>query len=92
MPQTIFETDLKGRFTYVNRFALNLFGYDQRDLEQGLDIYMMVVPEDVDRAKQNLEGIVQGKKSGNEYRFRLKNGGHIYRNFVSLVNRKGRSP
>ena len=66
MPQTIFETDLKGRFTYANKFALNLFGYDSSDLERGLDISQMVVPDDVDRAKQNLEGIVQGKKSGND--------------------------
>ena len=74
MPLTIFEVDLEGRFTYANRFALNLFGYDSVDIAGGLDISMMVVPEDIDRAKRNLEGILKGKNSGNEYRFRLKNG------------------
>jgi PAS domain S-box-containing protein len=75
MPQIIFETDLNGQFTYVNRFALNLFGYDSSEFEKGLDISQMVIRDDADRAKRNLAGIVRGdKKSGNEYRFQLKNG------------------
>ncbi len=91
MPQTIFETDLKGRFTYANRYALNLFGYESSDLERGLEISQMVVPDDVDRAKHNLEDIVKGgKKSGNEYRFLLKNG-DIFTGitYLSIIEKEG---
>ncbi|RPH70389.1 PAS domain S-box protein, partial [bacterium] len=91
MPLTIFETDLEGKFTYANRFALNSFGYTSRDLASGLDISMMVVPEDACRAKQNLEGIIQGKKSGNEYRFRLKTGESFTGiTYLSVVEKDGR--
>ncbi len=90
MPQTIFETDLSGRFTYANRFALTLFGYDHSDLKRGLDISQMVVPEDVDRAGRNLEDIVRGGKSGNEYRFRLRNGDTFTGiTYISVIEKGG---
>ena len=90
MPQIIFETDLCGRFTYANRFALNLFGYDPGELEKGLDISQMVVPEDADRARRNLAGIEHGKKSGNEYRFRLKNGNTFTGiTYLSVIEKDG---
>jgi len=90
MPLTIFETDLTGRFTYANRFALNFFGYETGDLKEGLDISRMVVPGDVIRAKQNLDGIVHGKKSGNEYQFLLKNG-DIFTGiaYLSVIEKEG---
>ncbi|MEI6293549.1 MAG: PAS domain S-box protein, partial [Methanomicrobiales archaeon] len=92
MPQTIFETDLNGRFTYANRFALNFFGYDISDIERGLDISQMLIPDDVERAKRTLAGIVQGsKKSGNEYRFLLKNGGTFTGiTYISVIEKDGR--
>ncbi|MCU0629810.1 MAG: PAS domain S-box protein [Methanoregulaceae archaeon] len=92
MPQTIFEIDLNGRFTYANRFALNLFGYDSSELEKGLDISQMVIPDDVNRAKQNLAGIAQGiNKSGTEYRFLLKNGGTFTGiTYLSVIEKNGK--
>ncbi len=34
LPQTIFEADLNGNITYVNKSGYAMFGYDQEDVEQ----------------------------------------------------------
>ena len=51
LPQPIFESDLNGRLTFANRTASNSLGYTPQDIQGGLDIYQMIVPEDRDRAR-----------------------------------------
>lgn len=68
MPETIFEADLKGDLTFVNRKAFDHFGYTQDDFEQGLNAFEMIVPEDRDRAVDNVRKILSGESIGlNEY-------------------------
>lgn len=43
LPQSIFETDRWGNFTYVNRTWYKNFGYSEKDLEKGLNIIETVV-------------------------------------------------
>jgi len=75
MPETIFEMDLEGTLTFVNRNAYNYFGYTSADLKQGLSAYEMIVPADRDLAKQNIARILSGERTSiNEYTALRKDG------------------
>jgi PAS domain S-box-containing protein len=75
MPETIYEVNLKGRLTFVNRNAYNYFGYTQADLKRGLSSFDMIIPADRDRAKENVVKILSGEQTGiNEYTALRKDG------------------
>ncbi len=38
LPQSVFEVDETGRLTYVNKFALDKFGYTPEEFEKGLSL------------------------------------------------------
>ena len=68
MPETIYEMDLKGNLTFVNRKAFEHFGHTQEDFDRGLNAFDMVAPEDRDRAIENTRQIMKGESIGlNEY-------------------------
>jgi PAS domain S-box-containing protein len=76
MPETVFEMDLEGKITFVNRNAFNNFGYTQQDLKKGLKSFDMIIPKDRERAGENVAKILSGEKSGiNEYTALRKDGG-----------------
>ncbi|HEY5998763.1 MAG TPA: PAS domain S-box protein [bacterium] len=50
LPLTVFEFDRQGRFTYVNRAGLEIFGYTREDIERGLNVLEGIVAEDRERA------------------------------------------
>jgi PAS domain S-box-containing protein len=45
LPQSIFETDTMGNYTYVNKAWYKAFGYSPRDLEEGLNLIETLNPE-----------------------------------------------
>ena len=57
LPQSIFETDLDGTITYVNKFALDLFGYSQEEIHKGLKAFNFLVAEDVIRSKEKIKTV-----------------------------------
>ena len=61
LPQTIFETDTKGRLTYTNQLGFQTFGYTQDNFNAGLTALDMLVPEQRDRAWANIERILAGE-------------------------------
>ena len=68
LPQTVFEFDLTGRFTFINRKGLELFGYTAEDLEGGGHVLDALLPEQRQTAWKNILSLGDGKKStGNEY-------------------------
>ncbi len=68
MPQALFETDMQGRYTYVNRAGLELFGRTEKDLSEGRMISDMLVPEDRQRVLQNAAALLKGAPTtGHEY-------------------------
>lgn len=68
LPQTVFEFDADGKFTFVNRSGLELFGYTTGALEKGVSVLETLHPDDHERAWQNMISIGTGAKSkGNEY-------------------------
>jgi PAS domain S-box-containing protein len=75
MPETVFEVDLEGKLTFVNRNAFNYFGYTPQDLKKGLKSFDMIIPKDRERAQDNVGKILKGEKSGlNEYTALRKDG------------------
>lgn len=75
LPETIFEMDLEGRLTFVNRSAFKHFQYSQEIFEKGLSGFEMVVPEDRERAIRNVERILKGEIIGlQEYTAVRRNG------------------
>ncbi|OQA96792.1 MAG: Aerobic respiration control sensor protein ArcB [Bacteroidetes bacterium ADurb.Bin217] len=87
LPQTVYECALDGTFSYVNKSGLSMFGYTQEDVRNGLNILQMLAPEEIEKAKANIELLYkQGSNSGNEYIAKHKNGStfpvKIYTNVV----------
>ncbi len=75
MPQTVFEMDLTGRLTFVNRNAFDTFGYTQQDFDRGLSSWEIITPQDRHRAMENVAKILNGEAIGlNEYTARRKDG------------------
>jgi PAS domain S-box-containing protein len=75
MPQTVFETDVTGKLTFVNRNAFDNFGYSQTDFDRGVNSLEMVIPEDRERATENIAKIINGEDVGlNEYTALRKDG------------------
>jgi two-component system sensor kinase FixL len=75
LPQTIYEIDLEGRLTFVNRQALKVFGYTWAEFEAGLSCFEMVVASERDRARQNMQRILHGEDAGGaEYIAQRRNG------------------
>jgi PAS domain S-box-containing protein len=75
MPQTLFETDLQGHFTYANRHGLDNFGYTLDEATGGLSVPDVLIPDDRERATQNMVKILRGEKPpGAEYTAVRKDG------------------
>jgi len=62
LPQTVFEFDEKGNFTFANHRGFESFGYTQEDIEKGLNVLQMIIPEDRERAKKNIRRRLSGEK------------------------------
>jgi two-component system cell cycle sensor histidine kinase/response regulator CckA len=63
LPQTVFETDLTGRLTFVNHAAYEMFGYTVKDFEGGLNVIDMVVSEERESVIENFSSVLRGKTS-----------------------------
>jgi len=75
LPQTVFELDERANLIFVNRNAFDMFCYSQEDFDKGLSAIQMFIPEDQDRAKENIQKRLRGEKLGiNEYTALRKDG------------------
>jgi PAS domain S-box-containing protein len=61
LPETIYEIDLSGRVLFVNRAAFERFGYTMDDLEEGLNAFDILIPEDREDAIEVTKRIIQGE-------------------------------
>jgi PAS domain S-box-containing protein len=64
LPQIVFEMDLEGNITFMNRNGLEFLGYSQEDLEAGLNALQLVIPEDRERIGKNLQRTFAGERTG----------------------------
>jgi PAS domain S-box-containing protein len=75
LPQTIFEMDPDGRLQYVNRAGIEIFGMDERKVQDGVNVRDYVIPEDLGRMYRGLDIIMHGEKTTGEiYHLRRKDG------------------
>ncbi|MCX6269565.1 MAG: PAS domain S-box protein [Bacteroidetes bacterium] len=76
LPQIVFETDLQGNLTYVNKQAFKILGYPDDHPILGLSTLSFYTPESRKRAEENIRNKVSGKleTEGNEYTMVRKDG------------------
>lgn len=73
--EVIFQTDLQGRWTYLNPAWKHITGYSIKEsLEQ--PFYNFIIDEDKELSKQQLHKLLSGQKETNRYpiRYRTKHG------------------
>ncbi len=75
LPQAVYEMDLQGRLIFVNRQALETFGYTQAEFEAGLSCFQMLALQEQDRVRENIQRTVDGQDLGGiEYTAQRKDG------------------
>ena len=76
LPQIVFETDLAGNLTYLNKQAYKLSGYSEQDGLIGSSTLNFYIPEDRKRAVENIKLSLTGIKESpsNEYTMKRKDG------------------
>lgn len=68
LPQTIWETDINGKITYSNIYGIQQLGFSVEQIEKGINVLDTLIPEDRERAKNNIQKrYLNGKSSGEEY-------------------------
>ena len=93
LPQTVFECDEAGNFTYLNSTASEVFGYAPEKLEKGVGIFHMLAPEDHARAMENMHAIISGNIKGYREYTALKKDGTAFPAILnaSPIMRDGRA-
>ncbi len=75
LPETVFEMDVEGNIIFVNRNAFEQFGYTRQDIENGLNAFDVIIPDNLERAMENTQKALEGLKLGLiEYTALRKNG------------------
>jgi PAS domain S-box-containing protein len=78
IPAAIFEMDLSGKLTFLNHFALEMFGYTCKDFAEGIEAMDILVPEDRGRAFENIQRIMQKKETGSHEYCAIKKDGSTF--------------
>lgn len=63
LPETIYEADYSGKLIYLNDTGLQLFGYQQEDLNADSLIDQLVSPENRDEIRLHMEAVFGPQKS-----------------------------
>jgi two-component system cell cycle sensor histidine kinase/response regulator CckA len=78
LPFCVFEMDLSGLITFVNKTGLEWFGYNEAEFLAGMNVFQILVDADENRAKENLNRLMSGQDlSYSEYQARCKDGSII---------------
>ncbi|MDD5712117.1 MAG: PAS domain S-box protein, partial [Smithellaceae bacterium] len=87
LPLAVYEITPDGKLISANRAAYELSGYSREDIEKGMNIAELLLPEDWQRALAHIPKLMAGKRLGdNEFTIVKKDGGTfpalIYSNAV----------
>ncbi len=75
LPEIVFEADLTGKITFFSQRALEVAGFTREELEKGLNLLSFVVPEERERAMENIKKSLAGVEHwANEYMLLRRNG------------------
>lgn len=91
LPQIVYEMDKEGFITYANQKAFDLLGYTQEDIDKGLNIFQLAIPEDRDKARENLQRRFEGEEVGPQEYTALRKDGSTFpvTTHVNVITRKG---
>ena len=64
LPQIVFEVDAQGNITYANRFAFRSTGYSQEDIDNGVNMTQVFIPEETGRLIENFKKMMSGEELG----------------------------
>jgi len=79
LPEVVIKTDTEGTIKYINKAASELFGYSREDFYKEINIFGLLAPEETDRAKDNLDKVLSGKKLGIvEYKAQKRDGTKLF--------------
>lgn len=93
LPETVYEMDTMGRFTYVNEQGLKQFGYTRADVEAGASAFDMIIPADHQRAVENITRALAGQRVyHNEYTCLRKDGSIFQALFCSTIRYRDGQP
>ncbi|MBU8932953.1 MAG: PAS domain S-box protein [candidate division Zixibacteria bacterium] len=68
LPQAVYELNSHGQVTFANRSALESYGYDQSDVEAGVNVRQLFMPEEIERLLVNMQKRLRGElPDGHEY-------------------------
>ena len=74
LPEIVFDTDVTGKITFFNQRAFEITGFSPEELKKGINMLSFVVPEEQEKAKENIAKSMTGKNPGtNEYTLLRKN-------------------
>jgi two-component system cell cycle sensor histidine kinase/response regulator CckA len=62
LPQTVFEIDMDGKYTFINSAALKLTGYSLEEFFTILNPVQLVIQEDRERVADNIKKFVVGQE------------------------------
>lgn len=75
LPQLIFETDLEGKITFINKFGLNLLGYSREELQKQADMFSFIDPESKEAVFEGFQKTLLGSGAiPREYKVVRKDG------------------
>jgi len=75
LPATIFEMDMSGKITFINKFGYKAFGLEPKDIEHGLNGIGLIDERQRERAVRNLAKVAKHETIVNEeYRISRKDG------------------
>jgi PAS domain S-box-containing protein len=75
LPQVVFETDENGNFTFINKQAYNVFGYEEDFPVLKENSLKFHIPEERERAIDSIQLRISGNKvENNEYTMLRKDG------------------
>ena len=75
LPQMIFEIDDEGVITFTNLASYKMFGYSQNEIKAGFSIYKTLIYDDRERARGNLNKIMNGETQNLEEYTAIRNDG-----------------
>jgi PAS domain S-box-containing protein len=75
LPQGVYESDLNGNLTYVNRCAFDMFDYSQQEFDNGINIFGLILPEQRQQGLEKFAKIFSERITSNgEYNLLRKDG------------------
>jgi PAS domain S-box-containing protein len=88
LPLSVWEADLLGKFTYTNNLGLQILGYNHDDFHKGISFQSLIVPEERDKALENIQKRLKGEPSiGEEYTAVRKDGSKFpVKIFTSVIH------